>query len=463
MSFFQVDDKLHVNEKARELAEAALGGDLTGMAAMGLWTMAGSFSRDAKTDGKLTEVHLMKILLNKQAVDLLAAQLVRAGLWHASGHGCEKCPEIPAGSYVFHDWFQFAYDTAEDEKLKQAKAKELKDPQLRAQVWARDATDFPKCSRGKCRYCGDLVYRKTTKGEKRPEIEHVDPKKAIGIQNLVLSCGACNREKGKRTPQQAGMVLLPAPVREEAPAPLSSTIAPEGSQNVAPEQSNSTIAPQGSQNVIPTVEPGQQNLASGFGLILDTTIEAPAPSSSTIAPQGPQNVAPEQSSVEAATEGEPSEAYAWMREEDPDLPAAITRTSTSRGPDAGQERPEPDQPNGAIHGPAQARVRAGGVGRGGDGQGARQGQPDPSLDSSKPRRSRSRRKRGRRGNQQPDVISNHAGAAPEVLTGGKFGSPYKGAHGWQEEAPNSVCEIHGLHLPCRKCEDEVELRYLEGE
>ncbi|WP_313812377.1 HNH endonuclease signature motif containing protein [Glutamicibacter sp.] len=453
MSFFQVDDKLHVNEKARALAEAALGGDLTGMAALGLWTMAGSFSRDAKTDGKLTEVHLMKILLNKQAVDLLAALLVRVGLWHASGHGCEKCPEIPAGSYVFHDWFQFGYDTAEDEKLKQAKAKELKDPQLRAQVWARDATDFPICSRGKCRYCGDLVYKKTTKGDKRMEMDHIDPKKANGIQNLVLSCAACNRKKGQRTPQEAGMVLLPAPAREEAPAPLSSTIAPEGPLNVAPEKSS----------IAPVVEPGQQNLAAGFGLILDTTIEAPAPLSSTIAPEGSQIVAPEQSSVEVPAEGEPSEAYAWMCEEDPEMPAAMTKLATKIGPEAGQERPNSDQTLGAIHGPARAGARAGGVGRGGDGQGARQGQPDPTPDSSKPRRSRSRRKRGRRNNQQPAMTNNNAGAAPQVLTGGKFGSPYKGVHGWQEEAPNSVCEIHGLHLPCRKCEDDAERKYLEGE
>ncbi len=54
-----------------------------------------------------------------------------------------------------------------------------------------------------CRYCGcveaDLL-----------SVDHVVPRCQGGtddIENLVVACMACNRRKGGRTPQQAGMVL----------------------------------------------------------------------------------------------------------------------------------------------------------------------------------------------------------------------------------------------------------------
>ena len=55
----------------------------------------------------------------------------------------------------------------------------------------------------KCRYCGD----------KAEEIDHVTPRCQGGsdrIENLVASCRYCNRSKGGRTPEQAGMELINA-------------------------------------------------------------------------------------------------------------------------------------------------------------------------------------------------------------------------------------------------------------
>lgn len=465
MPFFQVDDQLHANQKASTLAEAALGGDLVGVAALGLWTMAGSYCQAALTDGLISHVRLMKILLNKDAVDLLAARLVEVGLWHTAGHHCEQCGPVKEGHYLFHDWFQFGYDTGDNVRLARAKRKELQDPQIRADVWARDAEDYPKCSRGKCRYCGVMVYKKTSKGETRPEMDHVDPTLAVGVRNIVLSCAACNRTKGRRKPEAVGMTLRPAPVREVTPAPSSLTIAPSGPQNVAPEPSSE---PQ-------TVERGAQGLAASFGLRLDQApAAAPEESSSTIAPTGPQNVAPQPSSQPAGPDPVQSEDDRWAYE-DPDYPAALTKYSTINGhdqPPSMVEEPE------AIYGRAHARARAGRAGQGRDGlrDGSGQGQPDVTSDTPKPRRHRSKRKRGNKksssqglgpnAGQSPGAVqsqSHDAGEAPHALTGGRHGSPFYGVKGQRADQPNSRCELHHLYLPCRKCQDAAENRFTEEE
>ena len=467
MPFFQVDDQLHVNPKTSALAEMALRDDLVGMAALGLWTMAGSVTQAALTDGLVSHVQLMKILLNSDAVDLLAARLVEVGLWHTAGHSCEQCPKVKEGHYLFHDWFQFGYDKGVEVRLARAKRKELNDPQIKAAVWARDAED-DKCTRGRCRYCGDMVFKKTSKGDKRPEMDHVDPKLAVGVRNIVLSCAQCNREKGRRTPEQAGMALRPAPVRETAAAPSSLTIAPSGPQNVAPETTADS----------PAVEQAPQDPASRFGLSLAAKASAPAaaPSSLTIAPSGPQNVAPEPVVEADDFSGAEEDMPAWAAEEDPDIPAAMTKITTIDGP---RHPPSMVEEQKAIYGRAHTRARAGRAGQGmegpGSGSGSAEGQPSSSSDPSKPRRSRSRRRRGKKnpglGNstsehQSPEraaAVSHDAGEAPEVLAGGRYGSRYYGVKGQRVDEPNSSCEVHGLQLPCRKCQDAVERTYVEGD
>lgn len=56
-----------------------------------------------------------------------------------------------------------------------------------------------------CRYCGigdDLT------------IDHITPRLQGGgdeVENLAVACRSCNSRKGGRTPEQAGMVLMPIP------------------------------------------------------------------------------------------------------------------------------------------------------------------------------------------------------------------------------------------------------------
>lgn len=76
-------------------------------------------------------------------------------------------------------------------------------------VWMRDD--------GMCRYCGQDAYHCSFrwiggKMSRGPHLGHVVPVHQGGlgtIDNLVLSCHTCNETKGPRTPQQAGMRLLP--------------------------------------------------------------------------------------------------------------------------------------------------------------------------------------------------------------------------------------------------------------
>ncbi|MDT8306275.1 MAG: HNH endonuclease [Anaerolineae bacterium] len=64
-----------------------------------------------------------------------------------------------------------------------------------------------------CQYCGRKSYHLT--------IDHVVPRHAGGSHswtNLVAACSGCNRRKGGRTPEQAGMQLLRQPFEPSSSA-----------------------------------------------------------------------------------------------------------------------------------------------------------------------------------------------------------------------------------------------------
>lgn len=62
----------------------------------------------------------------------------------------------------------------------------------------------------RCQYCG-VVY-----GDHELTLDHVVPRVFGGKTswtNVVTACGACNRRKGGRTPEQAGLPLRTKPAR----------------------------------------------------------------------------------------------------------------------------------------------------------------------------------------------------------------------------------------------------------
>jgi 5-methylcytosine-specific restriction endonuclease McrA len=81
-------------------------------------------------------------------------------------------------------------------------------PFSRANIYARD--------KHTCQYCGDPFPTSEL------TFDHVTPVAQNGRkdwENIVTCCIACNRRKGGRTPEQAGMRLIRAPRRpDRAPA-----------------------------------------------------------------------------------------------------------------------------------------------------------------------------------------------------------------------------------------------------
>ncbi|MUN41477.1 hypothetical protein [Actinomadura litoris] len=80
MTWFKVDDHLHSHSKTWAAS----------LTAMGLWTVAGSWSSDQLTDGFIPE-HMIPALSRGQVE--LAEELVKAGFW-----------ERAQGGYQFHEW-----------------------------------------------------------------------------------------------------------------------------------------------------------------------------------------------------------------------------------------------------------------------------------------------------------------------------------------------------------------------
>ena len=79
MTWFRVDDKFHSHPKRHSAS----------LRALGLWTLAGSWSGDQLTDGHIPDV-IVKAL---GATTPDATSLVNAGLWDRVEDG-----------YQFHDW-----------------------------------------------------------------------------------------------------------------------------------------------------------------------------------------------------------------------------------------------------------------------------------------------------------------------------------------------------------------------
>jgi 5-methylcytosine-specific restriction endonuclease McrA len=74
----------------------------------------------------------------------------------------------------------------------------------RFNIFARDGNS--------CQYCGKRFSRTEL------NLDHVTPRSRGGLstwENIVCSCHACNRRKGGRTPEEAGMHLIRRPRRPE--------------------------------------------------------------------------------------------------------------------------------------------------------------------------------------------------------------------------------------------------------
>lgn len=435
MTFFQVDDQLTNNFKVRTLIEESMAGDVDGFAALGLWTAAGSQIQASLTDGVIRRPELIRLTLNPQIADALARRLVSAGLWHDAGHDCSQCPPVGPDEFLFHQWRQFSYDTGEQVRTSRDKRKELKDPFLIEQVWRRDCTDPQSPTVGRCRYCSRVVRRADRRSEDaRPEMDHVDPTLAVGVRNVVLSCRACNRRKGRNRPEERGMTLLPAPTHSADVVELATVSPPPGDAGAVSPDSFDSPGPPPAWAVEPQ-EPVSPPEGAAETSTASTTAKAPE-----MAAQEPQEqVSPPPGDAETR------------------LASAADQTPTNLGSDPDQTpiKREELSPCGraGAHGHGEGLGKGSGTGSAGQGSGRKR----------RRRRGRGKSKsgspQGRPQDQVPRVGSLDAGAAPEVGAGevaGRWGSPWQGWSGPASDVTETTCLEHGIEMPCWKCEDESE-------
>lgn len=101
MPWFPVDDGFHSHPKRLAIS----------LAAVGLWTVAGSWSSAHPNDGVVPDAYLESL---SPDAPMLAAELVAAGLWRRR-----------RGGYQFHDWFDWGCKrSAEEDRLLRAKRAE---------------------------------------------------------------------------------------------------------------------------------------------------------------------------------------------------------------------------------------------------------------------------------------------------------------------------------------------------
>ncbi len=214
MSWFRVDDTAPSHPKMRR---AGRDGRL-------LWYAAGPLSSQQGREGFVEALVLQDAAHYAEVDDYEAAakRLVAVGLWHDAKAlarcDSEFCSTVVAGGrrlakgeYQFHDFFQwnFTNDVSKlpTERRKENRRKALSRDRHRCnEILDRDGT--------LCRYCGRRVDARDKRGPRGLTYDHVDPDKfepegGNALADVVVACRECNGVKGDRTPEEAGMPLLP--------------------------------------------------------------------------------------------------------------------------------------------------------------------------------------------------------------------------------------------------------------
>lgn len=106
-----------------------------------------------------------------------------------------------------HDWNEYAGRLLEQRQFnreRQTRRRSLyNDSSLTRAVKVRDGDH--------CRYCGLVVNWNDRRSAGGGTYDHVNPDGDNSVENIVVACRACNSRKGRLTPDEAGMALLPIP------------------------------------------------------------------------------------------------------------------------------------------------------------------------------------------------------------------------------------------------------------
>lgn len=184
MPWARVDDGFHGHPKVRR----------TSLAALGLWVRALSYVAHYETDGAIDEDTMLSLSSSRRGVRKLMDELLETGLLDRADDGGLR----------IHDYLDYNPSREEVSARRQSDVRRqalLRDPMLRAAIRERDA--------GRCRYCDRIVNWKDRRSPLGGSYDHVDPHGPNTMENLVVACRGCNSAKGSRTPDEAGMPLLP--------------------------------------------------------------------------------------------------------------------------------------------------------------------------------------------------------------------------------------------------------------
>jgi 5-methylcytosine-specific restriction endonuclease McrA len=218
MQWFKIDSLLAEHPKWMSLddPEAKL-----------LWVMVGVGCSRIESDGVIRPPMFKKWafdagLMPGQKLTRKVRKIVEVGLWHdaTTFAACDECvSEFPDGlasgelvMHNFNDWNPNKADKANESSAWKANRRRRlgKLKKLKQEIYLRD--------RDYCRYCGIRVNMNDRISTEGGCLDHVDPDGENTLENLVRCCRGCNiYRKGERTPQEAGMRLLPPPERGVAP------------------------------------------------------------------------------------------------------------------------------------------------------------------------------------------------------------------------------------------------------
>lgn len=217
MTWLKIDDKLTTHPKWIPIDAFA----------ESLWLHASVWCASHNNDGVIPEytlnLHATKVPATKVAGTV--AQLVKQGLW-------KRRPKAKGGGWEIVNWLE--YQPSKQQVKERAEADETKAIRKQLHDWLHKS---PIGKRVKllidtrdglwCRYCCEEV--RVTPGDRRsphrkvydlidPESKWdrsgaaLSPEEIARIAGLwVVSCGWCNSLKSSRTPDEAGMVIHPAP------------------------------------------------------------------------------------------------------------------------------------------------------------------------------------------------------------------------------------------------------------
>jgi len=188
----KLDDALIDHHKIAD-AGAQLGKNGQGLA-LAIYVVGLLYAVKHLTDGWLSRA-VVKNFRHVRNPLRVADALVKAGLW-----------EQDDGGFQIHDFTDYnrpAVDVRAQLDWDRRRKAFSRDDDLVAAVMRRDGDH--------CRYCGCEVDWVDRRGSNGAQFDHVVPRGPGSFDNVVVSCRACNSRKRDRTPEQAGMVLRPAP------------------------------------------------------------------------------------------------------------------------------------------------------------------------------------------------------------------------------------------------------------